>query len=118
MIKKNFILGILVFVFVIFLGSFLYNQIEGWGILDSVYFVVITATTIGYGDLVPKTDNGKIFTIFFSFFGIAMFFYFISLITGFAVKFSYKRRMENLRKGIKEEERLKEIEAHKKHVRR
>ena len=30
------------------------------------YFVVITATTIGYGDVTPKTKDGKLFYIFFS----------------------------------------------------
>ena len=37
------------------------------------YFVVISASTIGYGDLYPKTENGKIFYIFFSIIGIVLF---------------------------------------------
>jgi len=117
-LHKKFAFAIVLFLVLLFGGTLIYSSIEGWRYIDSVYFTVATVTTIGYGDIVPQTDIGKIFTIFFSFFGIAMFFYFISLITGFAVKFSYKRRVGNLRKEIKEEERLKEIEAHKKHVRR
>ena len=37
------------------------------------YFVVISASTIGYGDLYPTTENGKIFFIFFSLIGILLF---------------------------------------------
>lgn len=31
---------------------------------DSVYFTVITLTTVGYGDITPLTDAGKMVTIF------------------------------------------------------
>ena len=37
-----------------------------------LYFVTIATTTIGYGDLSPKTDDGKLFYIFFSIVGIIM----------------------------------------------
>ena len=78
--RHHFILFVMTFIIVILVGSYLYQNIEGWSYLDSLYFVVVTTTTIGYGDLAPLTDVGKIFTIFFSFFGIAMVFYFISVI--------------------------------------
>ena len=33
--------------------------IEGWNVVDSVYFAVVTISTVGYGDLVP-TKNASI----------------------------------------------------------
>jgi voltage-gated potassium channel len=53
-------------------GAVIYHFIEGWGWLDSLYFVVITTTTIGYGDLAPKTSLGKFVTIFFALNGVAI----------------------------------------------
>lgn len=55
-------------------GIFVYHTIEGWSYVDSAYFITVTITTIGYGDLVPKTDVGKIFTIFVAFTGISLHF--------------------------------------------
>ena len=33
-------------------GTFGYSYIEGWEYIDSLYFTVVTVTTIGYGDIV------------------------------------------------------------------
>ena len=45
---------------------------ERWPITDALYFAVVTFTTVGYGDLCPTTDAGKLFAIFFSFAGISI----------------------------------------------
>lgn len=36
---------------------------------DAFYWAVCTAMTVGYGDLVPTSETGKIFTIFYAIFG-------------------------------------------------
>jgi voltage-gated potassium channel len=53
-------------------GAALYHYLEGWGWLDSFYFVVITLTTIGYGDLHPTTPFTKLITIFYALNGIVI----------------------------------------------
>ena len=53
-------------------GAVIYRWLEGWSWLDSLYFVVITSTTIGYGDLSPTTGLSKFITIFFALNGVAI----------------------------------------------
>mmetsp|Transcript_22606 Transcript_22606/g.49077 ORF Transcript_22606/g.49077 Transcript_22606/m.49077 type:complete len:189 (+) Transcript_22606:195-761(+) len=38
---------------------------EGWSLIDSLYFAVVTVTTVGYGDLRPTTPSSHAFTSFF-----------------------------------------------------
>lgn len=65
--------GLLIFVLIILIvGTTFYHHFEGWRWLDSFYFSSISLTTVGYGDITPKTDIGKIFTIFYIFSGVGV----------------------------------------------
>ena len=54
------------------LGTWFYTRVEHWSLLDSLYFTVITLTTVGYGDIHPITSLGKIFTMLYVLVGIAI----------------------------------------------
>ena len=102
----HLIFSVFFFFIVLSLGAYGYHHVEGWGWLDSIYFVSVTVTTIGYGDFVPKTDIGKIFTIFFSFFGISMAFYFFSVISSSIFKFHLSKKILSIEHLIKRKEEV------------
>lgn len=72
--------SVTIFIALILISSYFYSNVEGWRYLDSLYFSVATVTTVGYGDVVPLTDLGKIYTMFFSFTGIAFALYLFGVI--------------------------------------
>jgi len=83
-------------VLVIAIGTTFYVRVEGWRPLDALYFTIITLTTVGYGDITPQTDPGKIFTMVYIFVGI-------SLISGFIILLG-EHSMKLKRFGRKDEE--------------
>jgi len=75
-------------------GTMFYRIVEGWGWINSLYFSVITLSTVGYGDYAPQTGVGKLFTIFYLFVGIGLLLAFINVIAKLKLE-----RLQNRNEG-------------------
>ena len=63
------------------IGSAGYHLIEGWSLFDGLYMTVITLATIGYGEVRPLTQQGRVFTIALILIGVVLIGYLISTLT-------------------------------------
>src|ERR1035437_7178156 len=63
LILKELLVPLVAIFSLLIIAFFGYIIIEGLSPLKSLYLMVITFSTIGYGDIVPVTDAGRIFTI-------------------------------------------------------
>ena len=52
------------------LGVAFYTQVEGWSWNAVIYFLIVSGSTVGYGDLVPSSDGSKMVTVLFISIGI------------------------------------------------
>ena len=85
-------------IIVLIIGTITYHYLEGWSYIDSLYFSVVTLTTIGYGDFAPQTDEGKLFTILYIIIGIGMILSFVNTVHNhftFMKKNEKKKKYEN-----------------------
>ena len=80
-LKPNFRSTLLIATLILISGTLFYWSVEGWSVVDAIYFCIMTLTTIGYGDLYPTSDVSKIFTCFYAIAGIGVF---VALITQIA----------------------------------
>lgn len=93
---------LLIFVVIILvIGTVFYNRVEKLSILDSTYLSVTTLMTVGYGDFVPKTAVGKIFTIIYLFTGVGIILGFINAVAHHAGPQSLiKRFLKNKKREV------------------
>lgn len=93
---RNIVITLMLILILYVVSIFFYHKFEGWSYLDAAYFVTMSITTIGYGDFVPHTDEGKIFTIFLAFVGISLAFLLIASIAFFRERAIDKRVLDRL----------------------
>lgn len=95
--KHRLIMAAFLMTMLYVVSTFFYHKIEGWSVLDSVYFVTTTFTTIGFGDHVPVTEAGKVFTIFIAWIGISTGIYLIYSIIAYREKTVDQEILKKLR---------------------
>lgn len=109
-IKKNLFLAIFLIAILYVVGIVFYTNIEGWGFLDSALFLTATFTTIGYGEILPRTAIGKVFTIILAWVGISTGFFLLYSLAAYREKVVDKNLLQRLKvlKNImgKEENRI------------
>ena len=74
-VKSDEEFRVLIFVLITLIasGTIFYSSVEGWSLIDSLYFSVMTMSTIGYGDFSPTTTLSKLFTITYALLSIGVF---------------------------------------------
>ena len=72
---KRFRLRILLaaFIVVMVLGTIGFMVVEGISLADAFYFSIVTIATVGYGDIHPATQGGKILAVLLIVVGVGTF---------------------------------------------
>jgi voltage-gated potassium channel len=105
--QRMFPAGILLMV-IVGIGIAGYGLIEGWGMLDSAYMVVITLFTIGFQEVNPLSPAGKIFTMFLAVAGVGTAVY----AGGRAVEIIVEGEMSGYRKKKRMNRKMREMKQH------
>lgn len=92
-------------------GALLFSIIEGWSFLDALYFATMTATTVGYGDLIPTHAASKLLTIVYALAIIPYVLYAFAIVAKFNIEAVYHKVNKLERKEKAHEEGLKEQET-------
>lgn len=93
------LIGIFITILIFWAAFFLFSPSYGW--IDDFYFVIVTLTTVGYGDVTPKTYNEKVLAIILILIGVFVF----SVITALMSSFLTDRILDD-----DEEDRVSEIQ--------
>jgi voltage-gated potassium channel len=76
--------------------------IENYTFIEAFYMTIITMTTVGFLEVHPLSDAGRIFTSFLSVVNIGIFFYGVTAIVGFIIEGEFRNffKIYSMRKKI------------------
>jgi len=104
-IQQQLVGGALSLVGVFLLGSSWYHLVEGWRWLDAAYMTVITLATVGFLEVNPLGDRGRIFTIVLILLGVISIGYIVNRFTDALIQ-GYFQEGLRLRRLQKQMEKL------------
>jgi len=84
--SKNFLIIVGLLISVIAGGTIGFEILEGWGFMDALYMTVITIATVGYQELHPLGESGRIFNIVLIFVGLGTTTYVAASVVQFMVE--------------------------------
>lgn len=100
--------ALIILIVVVCLGTLGYTLIEGWNLLDSLYMTVITLATVGYSEVHPLSEAGRIFTIFLIFFGVGI----LAYAVGSLIQFMVEGRLQQVLGRKKLEKQIGKLRDH------
>jgi voltage-gated potassium channel len=68
--RRRIWIALAVTLFFMGVGTVGYAKLENYPLLDAFYMTVITIATVGYGEIHPLSEVGRIFTVFLILFGV------------------------------------------------
>jgi voltage-gated potassium channel len=79
-LRRHFLFSLLTFPALAAIGALGYMLIEGWSLSDSLFMAATTITTVGYGEVHPLSEGGRLFTIALLLVGVAAVWYTLSVL--------------------------------------
>jgi voltage-gated potassium channel len=98
---RQIIRGFTILLAVLAFGTGGYMLIEHWSFLDALYITVITITTVGYREVIPVSEKGRIFTIFIIFSGMGIIAYILGIVAQAMIDFQVRSIIGRRRLGMK-----------------
>jgi voltage-gated potassium channel len=74
-----------------------YMVIEHYSFLDALYMTIITVSTVGYGEVHPLSETGKVFTMVLIVTNLGLFTYVISSFTSFFLDGEFRNHLKHRR---------------------
>jgi voltage-gated potassium channel len=83
---RHFLIIVALLAFIIAAGTIGFEVIEGWSFMDALYMTVITIATVGYQEIRPLGDTGRLFNMILIFFGLGTTTYVAASVVRFMVE--------------------------------
>ncbi|HJO02878.1 MAG TPA: potassium channel protein [Acidobacteriota bacterium] len=84
-------LGLAAIAFILFAGTVGYMLVEGWSLVDSLYMVILTLSTVGFQEVRPLGTGGRVLTMGLILTGASAFLYVAAMFSRLAIEGDLRR---------------------------
>ena len=105
---KGLFLPLLLLAVLMLVGTIGYIIIEGYNFLEALYMTVITVASVGFNEVHPLSEAGRLFTIFLILINLGLFTYFITLLSRYFFDLEFIKKY----KLIKMENKIQHLNNH------
>ena len=105
---KELYLALLIILTIAFAGSIGYVYFEGYTYIEALYMTMITVSTVGFNEVRPLSDAGRIFTMFLIITSFGTFAYAISSLSKYVITGAYAQYF----KKYKMDKQIDKLEGH------
>ena len=107
-IPSNLKTSIVFLLLIVMIGTVGFHYLEGVNLITSLYWTIVTVATIGYGDVVPHTMGGRIFSIIIIISGVSVALYTFTA----AMAFSVEGQLKTILGVSKMQEKINQMKDH------
>ncbi|MEM9858268.1 MAG: potassium channel protein [Bacteroidota bacterium] len=105
---RKFLFATLLFFASIIIGTIGFMWTEGYGTLDSMYMSIQIFSTVGFNEIEPLSDPGKVFSIIYFTMNLGIFAYIVSVISSYL----FEGELKNIFKNIASKRDMKKLSDH------
>lgn len=96
---RRLIIAIVLMTTSILIGIAGYRLIEGYSVLDAFYMTIVTVSTVGFREVRPLTDDGKLFTSFYIISNLIFFAFLVSTVAKYLFEGEFNKIYNTIMKG-------------------
>ena len=105
---NRLILAVVLTVLSLILGMAGFIYIEHYGVLDAFYMTVTTVATVGFGEIHPFSEAGRLFVSFYILYNLVVVAYLVSVMSSFI----FDGELRKIYKMIKTDQEIKRFSGH------
>ncbi|MEQ6121086.1 potassium channel protein [Reichenbachiella sp. MALMAid0571] len=105
---KSFVTAVILLTLSLVIGLVGFVYIEDYTIGDAFYMTVITFSTVGFNEVNPLSENGRLFTSFYIIFNLGIFAYVVSVVTTYI----FEGKLNSVFKNFISTKEVKKMKGH------
>lgn len=93
---RSVLYAVIILLVSVMVGTVGYAWLEGYDVVDSLYMTMLVVSTVGFGEVSPLSDRGKVFSSVYMLINLGIFAYIVSVISQYMFEGEFQKIFSTL----------------------